>query len=331
MQRTAATPPANRGANCKISCYNGNSGFADDAAAANAHVGRYPQGEVFPMDYIKLIQQGESETVEFKKEFPSSASDIAKEVAAFANNKGGLLFIGVGDQGNIVGIEQPDKVIQRIVGVVRQCDPPLQPQIKIEYFESKSIVVVQVSKHNVPVAVDGKFYIRVGTSAVAATSRDLTKLLVRNLLDQINVLDILDEPFAGFSPENLAIASSSSNEGSGHREEDAEAERVKLYENFQGVFLVHRWRPSTLPGQKADIVISLVQHNQGPLTARQVASVDYFLGPKFPGSSYHKDNYEDDFALRVSAYAPMLCLAKVNLLSGEVITLYRYCDFPADL
>lgn len=283
------------------------------------------------MEYISLIQQGESETIEFKREFPSSASDIAKEVAAFANNKGGLIFIGVSDTGDVVGVQQPDKIIQRVTGVVRQCDPPLQPQIRVERFEGKSFVVIQVSRHNVPVSVDGKFYIRVGTSAVAATSRDLTKLLIRNLLDQVNVLDILDEPFAGFSPENLTPVPSTPDSGTSGKVEDAESERVKLYECFQGVFLVHRWRPSTLPGQKVDIVISLVQHNQGPLTEGHIASVDYFLGPKFPGSPYHKDNYGDDFALRVSAYAPMLCLAKVNLVSGEVITLYRYCDFPIDL
>lgn len=282
------------------------------------------------MDYISLIKQGESETIEFKKEFPSNASEIAKEVAAFANNKGGSIFIGISDTGDIIGIQQPDKVIQRIVGVVRQCDPPLQPQIKVERFEGKSFVVIQVSRHNVPVSVDGKFYIRVGTSAVAATSRDLTKLLVRNLVEQLNVLDILDKPFTGFSPENLALVPSTSDSETSAKE-DGESERVKFYECFQGLFLVHRWRPSTLPGQKVDIVISLVQHNQGPLTEGQVASVDYFLGPKFPGSPYHKDNYEDNFALRVSAYAPMLCLAKVNLVSGKVITLYRYCDFPIDL
>ncbi len=127
------------------------------------------------MNYVKLFQQGESDTVEFKEAFPRSASDIAKEIAAFANNKGGLIFIGLSDSGDLIGVEQPDKIIQRIIGIVRQCNPPLQPQITKEAFQGKEIVVIRVSKHNMPVSVDGKFYVRVGTSSVAATSRDLTR------------------------------------------------------------------------------------------------------------------------------------------------------------
>ncbi len=283
------------------------------------------------MDYFQIIQHGETETVEFKERFPPNANDVAKEVAAFANSKGGILFIGVTDDKKIIGIEQPDKIVQRITGVVRQCDPPLQPRIKTVHLQNKGVIVVLVSRHNVPVSVNGKFYVRVGTSAVPATSRDLTKLLVSNLLEQLNLFDLFAEPFEGFSPENLIPASRRTETLGVQGSEDAENERIRLYEHFEGVFVVHRWRPSTYPGQKADIVISLTQHNQGPLSARQIESVDYFLGPKFPGSPYHKTNAEDHFALHVSAYAPMLCLAKVNLKNGKAIMLYRYCDFPADL
>ena len=38
----------------------------------------------------------------------------------------------------------------------------------------------------------------------------------------------------------------------------------------------------------------------------------------------------NNFELEVSAYRPMLCLAKVNLADGTTVKLTRYIDFPVD-
>ena len=49
----------------------------------------------------------ESELVELKSEV---VGDICKEVIAFANTKGGTLYIGVQNDGRVTGIENADKV-----------------------------------------------------------------------------------------------------------------------------------------------------------------------------------------------------------------------------
>lgn len=46
--------------------------------------------------------QYESERVEYKAQM---IDDIYKEVIAFANTDGGILYIGIDDQGNRIGIE----------------------------------------------------------------------------------------------------------------------------------------------------------------------------------------------------------------------------------
>jgi len=46
------------------------------------------------MNLKKIISQGESETVEFKKSL-SESKEIIKIVSAFANAKGGRIFVGV--------------------------------------------------------------------------------------------------------------------------------------------------------------------------------------------------------------------------------------------
>jgi hypothetical protein len=60
------------------------------------------------MDYIsqrveRWIQAGESETVVFKESLPPEHA-IARDLSALANSKGGVLLVGVSDDGNVPGL-----------------------------------------------------------------------------------------------------------------------------------------------------------------------------------------------------------------------------------
>lgn len=63
----------------------------------------------------------ESELVELRSEV---VSDLCKEVIAFANTKGGRLYIGVGDDGQIVGVENTDRVTLQLNNMVRDFIKP---------------------------------------------------------------------------------------------------------------------------------------------------------------------------------------------------------------
>ncbi len=116
-----------------------------------------------------------------------------------------------------------------------------------------------------------------------------------------------------------------------------EERRTKEYKANQGLFLGHYWRPSEQEGQKADIRIQVRDHpdpkgGPTPLEAGKVEGVTYQLGPKFSEEAITKRNSGDAFALDVSAYGPMLCLAVVNFNDGtDPLYLSRYIDFPEDL
>jgi hypothetical protein len=104
--------------------------------------------------------------------------------------------------------------------------------------------------------------------------------------------------------------------------------RRGTYEKQRGMFLVHTWRPSQTPGQVADVVLRLWQHGPGPLTSGGVRAVTYDLGPHFDPHTATQTNGVANFRDEVSAWAPMLCLAKVDFNDGhEPITLTRYVDF----
>ncbi|MCD8201333.1 MAG: ATP-binding protein, partial [Clostridia bacterium] len=58
-----------------------------------------------PKELLDLIRQGEGPTVEFKKSDTELSKDVYETVCAFSNHDGGHIFLGVKDNGNIVGIQ----------------------------------------------------------------------------------------------------------------------------------------------------------------------------------------------------------------------------------
>lgn len=53
----------------------------------------------------------ESENIELKEVY---TPELKKEVVAFANTNGGTIYIGVQNNGEITGLENPDFVIQQL-------------------------------------------------------------------------------------------------------------------------------------------------------------------------------------------------------------------------
>lgn len=64
----------------------------------------------------------ESETVELKSVY---VEDIKKEIIAFANTRGGTIYIGVEDNGSVCGVENADAVMQQLL--VEQAQHYVQP------------------------------------------------------------------------------------------------------------------------------------------------------------------------------------------------------------
>ena len=52
----------------------------------------------------------ESEKVELKQDF---AESIHRDMIAFVNTNGGIIYIGIKDNGEVSGVSSPDQMIQR--------------------------------------------------------------------------------------------------------------------------------------------------------------------------------------------------------------------------
>jgi hypothetical protein len=138
------------------------------------------------------------------------------------------------------------------------------------------------------------------------------------------------EQFKDFQPENVSPTPSrpSISPHSDDFRDEYEERRINRYKENQGLFLIHTWRFSRIPGQVADVAISLYQHGTGPLSEGKVKSVEYHLGPKFFRQPIVKTNVNDNFRLDVAAYGSMLCLARVNCVDDTPpLDLERYINF----
>ena len=87
----------------------------------------------------KLILAGESETLDFKKEI-SNKSKIAKTMVSFANHKGGILLIGVNDNGTLHGVSSEEEKFMLEEAAGFYCRPVINLTIKEWLIKGKIIL-----------------------------------------------------------------------------------------------------------------------------------------------------------------------------------------------
>jgi len=95
----------------------------------------------------KIIAFGENLVSEFKHKinFPEK---IAREIVAFANTKGGRLFIGVDDNKTIFGLKNSEEEVFALQNVCKNFikHPPAYSITKIRINEKKDVIVMDVQE-----------------------------------------------------------------------------------------------------------------------------------------------------------------------------------------
>ena len=142
----------------------------------------------------------ESETVELKE---IVVDEIKKEIIAFANCNGGRLYIGVRDDGEVVGLDDPDKVSLQISNMVRDAiKPDVTMFLHYETIEEagKKIVVVDIQRGtDRPYYLAKKgmrpegVYVRQGYSSVPATDTAIRRMIKETDGDRFEVMRSLNQ------------------------------------------------------------------------------------------------------------------------------------------
>ncbi len=138
--------------------------------------------DLTPEDITALAAEREGKKLEFKSGLPRDVK-TARSLAAFANTRGGILLVGVGDRGEILGAPHARDTIERLREIaLALLDPPLVVQSGIVTVAAKPIVWCSVplspSRPHAVVHADGSREIvaRVGSSNRVATGATLVAL-----------------------------------------------------------------------------------------------------------------------------------------------------------
>jgi ATP-dependent DNA helicase RecG len=101
----------------------------------------------------RLIAAGESLTVEFKDESRRSLPDreVYENVVCLANTEGGVLLIGVEDDGFVTGARPRHGNVtepHRLEAAIRNnTAPPISTRVSIHAVDGKDVVVVEVPQY----------------------------------------------------------------------------------------------------------------------------------------------------------------------------------------
>ena len=172
----------------------------------------------------------ESEIIELKEIY---TTDLKKEIVSFANTNGGTIYIGVQDNGTIVGVDHADFVIQQIANSIRDSIRPdisMFTSIELLKDENKSYIKVTVdSGTKKPYYLSDKglkptgVYVRSGTTSAPA-SEDAIRMMIkmtdgdsfetnRSLIQELTFNSLNKEmerrklEFTGVQMKNLGILS----------------------------------------------------------------------------------------------------------------------------
>lgn len=94
---------------------------------------------------LELIKQGEHQTLDFKYAINDSKK-IARSLSAFANTDGGILLIGVKDNGSIVGVKSEEEYYMVEAASNMYTKPEVKFTAKVWQIEDKSVMEVKVEK-----------------------------------------------------------------------------------------------------------------------------------------------------------------------------------------
>jgi ATP-dependent DNA helicase RecG len=123
-----------------------------------------------------MVTPYESEFIEFKRGMPSAGA-LAKEIVAFANGAGGEIYLGVEKDGTVVGITVTPELLDRIQSICNTIEPPITPRLETRTMKGQEVLVIAVAEGDrKPYLVDGRCYVRAGSTTRPATRDEIFRL-----------------------------------------------------------------------------------------------------------------------------------------------------------
>ena len=114
-------------------------------------------------DISNILQIGEGLHSEFKTSFKE---DVIETLVAFSNAKGGAVYVGISDKGDVSGVNLRKETVQNWINEVKnKTTPQIIPDAETHTVDGKVVVAFYVMEYPIkPVSTRGRYYKRVGNS-----------------------------------------------------------------------------------------------------------------------------------------------------------------------
>ncbi|MCI0500694.1 MAG: putative DNA binding domain-containing protein, partial [Epsilonproteobacteria bacterium] len=117
----------------------------------------------------------ESQAIEFKLIWKD---EYLKTICGFANSDGGSLFLGIDDDGEIIGIENIENLIETLPNKINNRLGLIVDIHEIEE-DNKTYLEIKIDKTYVPISFNGKFYQRSGSNTIELNGGNLTNFILK--------------------------------------------------------------------------------------------------------------------------------------------------------
>ena len=119
------------------------------------------------------LSEGEGLSVEFKERL----SNLDREMVAFANTSGGIIYLGVDDSGKIIGIPITNALKSQVTDIAYNIDPSIKITLQV-YRQEKVLAIHVPSGIDKPYRCKEGFYIRNGPSTQKLKRDDIINVMI---------------------------------------------------------------------------------------------------------------------------------------------------------
>lgn len=151
----------------------------------------------------------EDENTEFKVKF---TDEIYKEVIAFANTDGGVIYLGVGYDGTVIGIEDVDNTYTRLTNGIRDAIQPDVTMFVRYILQDNNVIRIEVGEGSYkPYYLKSKglkptgVYVRQGASSAPASSELIRQMIKESDGDQFEKLRTMQQELTFSAAETAFV------------------------------------------------------------------------------------------------------------------------------
>ena len=120
----------------------------------------------------------EDKYTEFKQSFND---DVIITLVAFANTKGGRVYVGMKDDGNVCGVSLGKESLQNWLNDIKlKTEPSIIPDVDVTEIDGKTVVVLSVQEYPVkPISMRGRYYSRQMNSNHLMTAFEISNSILQ--------------------------------------------------------------------------------------------------------------------------------------------------------